>query len=72
MVNWNVPYRTNLAIIVVMMQLSKKIAFDDPDVLMIVRGVYVLSNVLILSLYLYTQSKINSKKGMYRCSRLAT
>lgn len=54
-----------------MMQLSKKIAFDDPDVLMIVRGVYVLSNVIILSLYLYTQSKITAKKGMYLRSRRA-
>ncbi|PKY08664.1 inorganic phosphate transport PHO88 [Aspergillus campestris IBT 28561] len=58
------PQVTNLAIIVVMMQLSKKIAFDDPDVLMMVRGVYILSNVIILSLYLYTQSKITAKKDL--------
>jgi hypothetical protein len=56
--------RTNLAIIVVAMQLAKKIPFDDPDVLLIVRGMYVLSNVLILGIYLYTQAKIKSKKGM--------
>lgn len=47
-----------------MMQLAKKVPFEDPDVLMLVRGMYILSNVLILSIYLYTQTKINSKKGM--------
>lgn len=54
---------TNLAIILVMMQLAKKIPFDDPDVLLMVRGLYILSNVLILGLYLYTQSQISKKKG---------
>ena len=48
-----------------MMQLAKKVPFEDPDVLMLVRGMYILSNVLILGLYLYSQAKINSKKG--RC-----
>lgn len=46
------------------MQLAKKIPFEDPDVLLVVRGMYILSNVLILGIYLYTQSKIKSKKGM--------
>ncbi|KAL5360751.1 inorganic phosphate transporter Pho88 [Aspergillus floccosus] len=58
------PQVTNLAIIVVMMQLAKKVPFDDPDVLFVVRCLYVASNVIILSLYLYTQSKINSKKDL--------
>lgn len=52
-----------MGIILVMMQLAKRIPFENPDVLMMVRGLYVLSNVLILGLYLYTQSKINAKKG---------
>ncbi|KAL4956535.1 inorganic phosphate transporter Pho88 [Aspergillus filifer] len=55
------PQVTNLAIIVVMMQVSKKVPFDDPDTLLLVRGLYVLSNVIILSLYLYTQVQINKK-----------
>lgn len=55
-----------MVIILVMMQLAKKVPFDNPDVLLLVRGIYVLSNALILGLYLYTQSKINSKKGMHR------
>jgi hypothetical protein len=58
-------YRTNLAIIVVMMQVSKKVPFDDPDVLLIVRGVYILSNVIILGLYLYTQAQISKKNGSF-------
>ena len=46
-----------------MMQVSKKIPFDDPNVLLGIRAVYILSNVIIAAIYLYTQSKINSKKG---------
>lgn len=46
-----------------MMQLAKKVPFDDPDVLLLVRGAYILSNVIIVGLYLYTQAKINKKKG---------
>ena len=46
-----------------MMQVAKKVPFDDPDVLLLVRGLYVLSNVIILSLYLYTQAQINKKNG---------
>lgn len=45
------------------MQASKKIPFDDPFVLNIVRAAYVISNVLIVGVYLYVQSKINAKKG---------
>lgn len=51
-----------------MMQLAKKIPFDNPDVLLLVRGVYVLSNVIILAVYLYVQAKINQKKGTCRVS----
>lgn len=47
-----------------MMQVSKKIPFEDPQVLMAVRVLYVVSNVLIIGMYLYAQQKINKKKGM--------
>lgn len=47
-----------------MMQLAKKVPFDNPDVLMAVRAMYILSNVIIIGLYLFTQSKISAKKGM--------
>lgn len=54
---------TNLVIMLGMMQVSKRIPFDDPSVLMTVRAVYLGSNVLIALFYLYIQSQINKKKG---------
>lgn len=62
-------HSTNLAIILVMMQLAKKVPFEDPQVLMLVRGCYILSNILILAVSLYTQYQINAKKGMSDRSR---
>ncbi|KAL8829120.1 MAG: hypothetical protein Q9170_006310 [Blastenia crenularia] len=56
-------YRTNLIIILGMMQVSKKIPFDDPQVLMGVRLLYIVSNLIIAGIYLYIQNKINAKKG---------
>lgn len=50
-------------IILGMMQVSKKIPFDDPQVLMSIRGIYIFSNVVIAVVYLVLQSRINSKKG---------
>lgn len=47
-----------------MMQVSKRIPFDDPTVLMGVRGLYIASNVLIALVYLFIQTQINKKKGM--------
>ena len=46
-----------------MMQVSKKIPFEDPQVLMGVRAFYILSNLIIVGVYLYIQSKINAKRG---------
>lgn len=54
---------TNLVIILGMMQVSKKIPFDDPQVLMAVRALYIFSNLLIAGIYLFIGQKINSKKG---------
>ena len=48
-----------------MMQVSKKIPFEDPQVLLAVRTVYVISNILILAVYFYIQQKINRKKGQF-------
>jgi len=45
------------------MQASKKIPFDDPTVLMGVRGLYIVSNLLIAGIYLYVGQMINKKKG---------
>jgi hypothetical protein len=46
-----------------MMQASKKIPFDDPNVLNLIRGVYILSNVIITSVYVYVKLQIDKKKG---------
>ena len=48
-----------------MMQVSKKIPFDDPQVLMGVRGLYLASNIIIIGIYLYLARMINSKKGTF-------
>lgn len=45
------------------MQLSKKIPFDDPMVLNGCRALYVVSNLLILGLYLYCKIQIDKKNG---------
>lgn len=46
-----------------MMQVSKKIPFEDPQVLLGVRVLYVVSNLIIFGIYFYMQMKINTKKG---------
>ena len=48
-----------------MMQFSKKIPFEDPQVLLGVRALYIFSNVLLLGLYFYIQQKVNQKKGRH-------
>lgn len=58
------PQITNLLIVLGMMQVSKKIPFDDPQVLMGVRILYVVSNIFIFALYFYVQTQINKKKGV--------
>ncbi len=55
-----------MVIILGMMQVSKKIPFDDPQVLMGVRALYIVSNVIILGIYFYIQYQINKKKGRPR------
>lgn len=46
-----------------MMQVAKKVPFDDPNVLNMCRGAYALSNVIILCIYWYINSVIDRKKG---------
>ncbi|KAI1214360.1 inorganic phosphate transport PHO88 [Annulohypoxylon truncatum] len=58
------PQVTNIIIILGMMQVSKRIPFEDPNVLNIVRALYIASNVIIASIYLYTQVQINKKKDL--------
>ncbi|KAF3014430.1 hypothetical protein G7054_g1478 [Neopestalotiopsis clavispora] len=58
------PQVTNIVIILGMMQVSKRIPFEDPDTLNIVRALYIASNLIIASIYLYTQIQINKKKDL--------
>ncbi|RMD43764.1 hypothetical protein DV735_g1333, partial [Chaetothyriales sp. CBS 134920] len=58
------PQITNLVIILGMMQVSKKIPFDDPNVLLGVRILYVVSNLLIVGLYYYVGTKIKAKRDL--------
>jgi len=46
-----------------MMQASKKIPFEDPNVLNLIRGIYILSNVIIAGIYIYVKMQIDKKKG---------
>ena len=47
------------------MQISKKVPFDNPDVLNGVRALYILSNVIIAGIYFYVQAQINKKNGAH-------
>ncbi|KAI0598670.1 inorganic phosphate transporter [Biscogniauxia sp. FL1348] len=58
------PQITNLVIILGMTQVSKRIPFDDPNVLNGVRAMYIISNLIIAGIYLYVQMQINKKKDM--------
>jgi len=58
------PQITNLVIVLGMMQLSKKIPFDDPQVLMGIRILYVVSNLFIFGIYFYVQTQISKKKDL--------
>lgn len=47
-----------------MMQASKKVPFEDPNVLNGVRALYVVSNIIIAAIYFYVKLQIDKKKGM--------
>jgi hypothetical protein len=48
------------------MQISKKVPFDDPNVLNGVRALYIVSNIIIAAIYFYVQMQINKKNGASR------
>jgi hypothetical protein len=58
------PQISNLVIILGMMQVAKRIPFEDPNVLNMCRAAYVLSNVIILGITLYIKSVVDKKKDM--------
>jgi hypothetical protein len=46
-----------------MMQVAKKIPFDDPNVLNMCRAAYLLSNLIIIGITLYIKAVVDKKKG---------
>ena len=46
-----------------MVQVAKKVPFEDPNVLNACRAAYIISNLIIAGIYLYIQTQINKKKG---------
>lgn len=53
----------NLGVVLGVMQIAKRVPFDNPDVLNAVRAMYLASNLIILAIYYTIHSKINKKKG---------
>ena len=47
-----------------MMQASKKVPFEDPNVLNGVRGLYIVSNLIMVAIYVYVGMQIDKQKGM--------
>jgi Phosphate transport (Pho88) len=60
-----IPSSANVAIILFLVQLAKKIPMEDPNVLNAARGVYVFSNLVILGIYLYVKLQIDKKNGTF-------
>ena len=58
------PAVTNLVLMLTMMQVAKKLDFEDPQVLLYARVGYVACQVIALAVYLITRAKINSKNDM--------
>lgn len=58
------PAVSNIVIMLVMMQLSKRIDMENPDILFYVRVAYVSFQVLTVLVYLYAKAKINSKNDL--------
>lgn len=58
------PMVSNLVIMLAMMQISKKIDFENPDVLFWVRVGYLGCQAVALAVYLITRAKINAKNDL--------
>ncbi|KAK9464970.1 inorganic phosphate transporter Pho88 [Lipomyces arxii] len=58
------PAVTNLVVMLVLMQVSKKIPFEDPQVVMYARIAYLASNLFIFSLYMFARFKITKKNDL--------
>ncbi|KAK9366729.1 inorganic phosphate transporter Pho88 [Lipomyces kononenkoae] len=55
---------TNMVLMFGLMQVSKKIPFEDPMVVFYARVVYLVTNLFIFSLYLFARYQINKKNDL--------
>jgi Ca2+/Na+ antiporter len=55
----------NIAIILGSMQLSKRIDWEDKNVLNYIRVAYLASNLIVFSLFAYMYLQIQKKSGPY-------
>ncbi|KAI5959295.1 PHO88 [Candida pseudojiufengensis] len=58
------PAFTNIAIMLVGMQVAKKLDFENPDVLFYTRAFYIACQVLTFLIYFIVRFKINSKNDL--------
>lgn len=67
---WFSQSSTNVVIILGMIQVAKKVPFDDPNVLNAVRGLYILSNVIIMGIFYYIKLQVDKKKGVFTTTEM--
>lgn len=58
------PAITNLAIMLIMMQVSRRLDLENPDILFYVRVAYIGCQVIAFAVYLLTKYKINKKNDL--------
>lgn len=58
------PAITNLAIMLIMMQVSKRMDFENPDTVFYVRCAYAAATLTTLTIYLYTRYVVTKKNDL--------
>ncbi|KAK6198609.1 inorganic phosphate transporter Pho88 [Scheffersomyces amazonensis] len=58
------PAVTNIVIMLVMMQVSRRLDLEDPTILFYVRVAYGSCQALALAIYLFVRAKINAKNDL--------
>ncbi|KAK6457393.1 inorganic phosphate transporter Pho88 [Scheffersomyces xylosifermentans] len=58
------PAVTNIVLMLVMMQVSRKLDLEDPTILFYVRVGYGACQAIVMAIYLITRAKINAKNDL--------
>ena len=58
------PAITNLGLMLVMMQVSRRLDLEDPDILFYVRAAYLSCQAIALAIYAITRAKITAKNDL--------